>query len=93
MGGSISFKNYFKQFPVPFKIYADFECLLNRVKSNDKNNGSYTEKYQDPILEVLLTEFHFLIKHLAKKLFFTEEKMLLTNLLTQFLRSMIIVKK
>ena len=26
--GSISFKNYFKQLPVPFKIYADFECLL-----------------------------------------------------------------
>ena len=47
--GSISFKNYFKQLPVPFKIYADFECLLKRVKSSDKNNGSYTEKYQDHI--------------------------------------------
>ena len=43
---SISFKNYFKQIPVPFKRYADFECLLNRIKSSDKNNGSYTEKYQ-----------------------------------------------
>ena len=46
---SISFKNYFKQLPVPFKIYANFECLLKRVKSSDKNNGSYTEKYQDHI--------------------------------------------
>ena len=46
-GGSISFKNYFKQLPVPFKIYADFECLLKGVKSSDKNNGSRTEKYQD----------------------------------------------
>ena len=26
--GSISFKNYVKQLPVPFKIYADFECIL-----------------------------------------------------------------
>ena len=26
--GLISFKNYFKQIPVPFKIYADFECIL-----------------------------------------------------------------
>ena len=46
---SISFKNYFKQLPVPFKIYADFECLLRGAKSSDKNNGSYTEKYQDHI--------------------------------------------
>ena len=27
-GGSISFKNYFKQLPVPFKLYADFECIF-----------------------------------------------------------------
>ena len=47
--GSISFKNYFKQLPVPFKIYADFECILKRVKGSDKNNGSYTEKYQDHV--------------------------------------------
>ena len=47
--GSISFKNYFKQIPVPFKIYAGFECILKGVKSRDKNNGSYTEKYQDHI--------------------------------------------
>ena len=24
--GAIEFKNYFKQLPVPFKVYADFEC-------------------------------------------------------------------
>ena len=24
---SISFKNYFKQLPAPFKSYADFECI------------------------------------------------------------------
>ena len=47
--GSISFKNYFKQLHVPLKIYADFECVLKRVESNHKNNGSYTEKYQDQI--------------------------------------------
>ena len=46
---SISFKNYFKQLPVPFKIQADFECILKGVKSSDKNNGSYTEKFQDHI--------------------------------------------
>ena len=25
--GHISFKNYSRQMPVPFKIYADFECI------------------------------------------------------------------
>ena len=35
--GSISFKNYFKQITVPFKIYAGFECipsLLNAILLN-----------------------------------------------------------
>ena len=42
----IEFKNYFKQIPVPFKIYADFECNLRGVESYE---GSYTKKYQDLI--------------------------------------------
>ena len=41
--GMIKFENYFKQIPVPYKIYADFECNLKSVKCNE---GSYTEKYQ-----------------------------------------------
>ena len=44
--GMIEFENYFKQIPVPFKIYADFECNFKKVKCNE---GSYTEKYQDHI--------------------------------------------
>ena len=48
--GSIKFKNYFKQLFVPFKIYADFECSLKGVQSNDRNNNiPYTKKYQDHI--------------------------------------------
>ena len=49
--GSTSFKNYSKQLPVPYKIYADFECILcptSSKKVSDKN-GSYTEKHQDHI--------------------------------------------
>ena len=41
--GIIKFKNYFKQIPVPFTVYADFECNLKKVKCNE---DSYTEKYQ-----------------------------------------------
>ena len=44
--GIIKFENYFKQIPVPLKIYADFECNLKKVKCNE---GSHTEKYQDHI--------------------------------------------
>ena len=29
--GTIEFENYFKQIPVPLKIYADFECNLSGV--------------------------------------------------------------
>ena len=37
--GIIKSENYFKQIPVPFKIYADFECNFKKVKCNE---GSYT---------------------------------------------------
>ena len=37
------FKNYFKQIPAPFKIYADFECNLESVESYA---GYYSKKYQ-----------------------------------------------
>ena len=43
--GTIEFKNYFKQIPVPFKIYTDFECNLKSVE----NYGGSWKKYQDHI--------------------------------------------
>ena len=39
-------KNYCKQMPVTFKVYANFECILKGV---DSNTGSCTKKYQDLI--------------------------------------------
>ena len=45
--GIIEFENYFKQTPVPFKIYADFDCNLKGIECYE---GSYTQKkYQDHI--------------------------------------------
>ena len=41
--GSVEFKNYFKQIPVPFKIYGDFESHLKSVESYE---GPYSKKYQ-----------------------------------------------
>ena len=48
--GVISFKNFNRQIPVPFKIYADFECLLKDCNVGvDNDCFSYTKKYQDHI--------------------------------------------
>ena len=43
----IKFKNFDKQIPIPFKIYADTECLLKRIGIKE---GKYTKLYQDHIL-------------------------------------------
>ena len=40
------FENYFKQLPVPFKIYVDFECIERNVESYE---GSYTKKYHSHV--------------------------------------------
>ena len=49
--GIIEFENYFKQTPVPFKIYADFECNLGGVESYE---GSYTKNIKITFLVVCL---------------------------------------
>ena len=49
--GFIEFENYSRQISVPFKIYADFECLLKSCDSGINDDCfSYTSKYQDHIL-------------------------------------------
>ena len=46
----IEFTKFNKQIPVPFKIYADFECLLKGCDSGINNDCfSYTSKYQDHV--------------------------------------------
>ena len=88
--GTIEFKNYFKQIPVPFKIYADFECNLRGVESYE---GSYTKNIKITFLVVLLTSLFVLMINLPSQQLFLEAKILLINLLKQFLGSISIVKK
>ena len=88
--GIIKFENYFKQIPVPFKIYADFECNLKSVECNE---GSYTKNIKITFLVVLLIKLFVLMIDLLSQLLFIEVKMLLMNLLKQFLRSINIAKK
>ena len=76
---------------MPFKIYADFECNVKGVKSNDKNNASYTKKHQYHIPYSFAYKIVSIDDKPVNQLFFTEEKMQSINILKQFLK--IIAKK
>ena len=62
---TIEFKNYFKQIPVPFKIYADFECNLKSVESYE---GSYSKQnIKITFLVNLLTNLLVLVMNLISQ--------------------------
>ena len=88
--GIIEFENYFKQIPVPSKIYADSECNLWGVESYE---GSYTKNTKTTFLVVLLIKSFLLMTGLLSEFLFIEVKMQFMNLLKQFVRSIYIVKK
>ena len=88
--GTIEFKNAFKHIQIPFKIYSDFECILNSIESYE---GSCSKKYQDHILCSFAYKLVCVGDKLVSQFFFTETKMLLINLLKQFLKSMNTIKK
>ena len=88
--GTIEFKNYVKQIPAPFKFYGNFDCILKSVESYE---GFCSKNIKITFLVVLLTRLFVLMIDLVSRLLFTEVKMLLINLLKQFLKSMNTVKK
>ena len=88
--GTIEFQNYSKQIPVPFKIYADFECNLRGVESYE---GCYTKKYQDHVPCSFAYKMFVLMIGLLSQLLFMEVKMQFVNLLKQFLRSISTAEK
>ena len=46
-GQHVNFRNYHKQIPAPFVIYADFEAITEKMQSCQKSKDkSYTEAYQ-----------------------------------------------
>ena len=87
--GTIEFENYFKQIPVSFKIYVDFECNL---ESAEVYEGFYTKTYQDHVLCSFTYEVVCIPDKFTQQLPFLEAKILLMSLLQQFLESICIVK-
>ena len=88
--GTIEFKNYFKQMPAPFKIYADFQCNLKVIETYE---DLYTKNIKITFLVVLLTKLFVLMIALVSELLFLRVKMLLLYLLKQFIKSMSTAKK
>ena len=86
----IKFENFFKQIPVPSKIYADFEFNLRGVEYYEV---SYTTNIKITFLVVLLIKLFVLMIDLLNELLFLEVKMQLMNLLKQILRSITIAEK
>ena len=79
--GFISFKNYSRQIPTPFKIYADFECIFKNVDSSISNNDiSYTKSIKIIFLVVLLIRSCVLI---SKKIVLYRGK----NAVNKFIKS------
>ena len=86
--GIIKFENYFKQIPVPFKIYA--ECnfkKLNAMKVLIQKN------IKTIFFVVFLIKLFLLMINLLNQLLYIGVKMQLTNSLKQFLKNMNIAKK
>ena len=84
------FKNYFKQIPAPFKVYAYFKCNLKSVESQE---GPFSKNIKLTFIVVLLTNLFVLMINLVSQLLNLEVKMLLLNFSKQFLESMNTVKK
>ena len=91
---SIRFKNYSKQIPVPFKIYANFESILKKVDCDIiecNSNISYTRKYKDHIPCSFAYKVFYIDNKFSKKVVLYRGKNAANKILNQFLVSAITV--
>ena len=89
--GIINFENYSKQLLVPFKICADFECNLQNTEIYERL--LHKKKIMIMSLGVVRIRLYVLMIDLVSRLLFIEVKMLLMNLLKQFLKNISTAKK
>ena len=67
--GIIKFENYFKQLPVQFKMYADFECNLKNVELHE---GTYTKNIMNMFPVLMLIKLFALMINIVSQLLFAE---------------------
>ena len=86
--GTSEFKNHLKQIPVPFKIYADFECNSKGFESYE----TYSKSVKITFLVVILITLFVLMVNLIQSLFF-KVKILLINLSNNFVKNLNTLRK
>ena len=89
----IRLKNFNRQIPVPFKIYADFECLLKGCDCGfDNDCFSYTSKYQDDIPCSFAYKLVCIDNKLSKDVVLHRGKDAVLRSIKLFLKSIVIVE-
>ena len=88
--GKIDFKNYSKELPVPFKIYADFECNIRDVEIYE---GSYTKKYHEHVPCSYAYKVVCIDDRFSKSIVVYRDKNVAYDLLKQFLKNINTLKK
>ena len=82
--GVITFKNYEKQIPIVFKIYADTECFLKRINIDE---GKYTKLYQKHIPNSIGAKLVCIDNRFTSPTIILKVKVVLINLLNGFLHN------
>ena len=71
----LGFKNYFKNFPIPFVVYADFECFTKSIETCKPNPaGSYTLGYQKHEPSGFCFYIKGIVSNIFKPICFTKQK-------------------
>ena len=71
----LEFKNYFKKLPIPFVVYADFECFTKSLETCKPNPaGSYTLGYQKHEPSGFCFYIKGIVSNIFKPICFTKKK-------------------
>ena len=71
----LGFKNYFKKLPIPFVVYADFECFTQTIENCKPNPaGSYTLGYQKHEPSGFCFYIKGIVPNIFKPITFTKQK-------------------
>ena len=72
---NLGFRNYFKKLPIPFVVYADFECFTKSLETCKPNPaGSYTLGYQKHEPSGFCFYIKGIVSNIFKPICFTKKK-------------------
>ena len=72
---NLGFKNYFKKLPIPFVVYADFECFTKSIETCNPNpTDSYTIDYQKHEPSGFCFYVKGIVSNIFKPITFTKQK-------------------